>query len=110
MESMPSFPSFDYETDKANAGSRWEKWLKRLENFFVAMNIDNDDRKKALLLHYAGEQVYDIHEAECDPDANQTYATCKTVLNDYFKPKKNVQIEIYNFRSCIQKPGQTLDD
>ena len=40
----------------------------------------------------------------------KSYATCKTVLNDYFKPKKNIQMEIYNFRSCIQKPGQILDD
>ena len=65
---LPSFPPFDYETDKANAGPRWEKWLARLENLFTAMNVadDQDARRSALLLHYAGERVYDIYDAERD--------------------------------------------
>ena len=93
MESLPPFVCFDYETDKANAGPRWEKWLNRLENLFVGVNITNDGRKRALLLHYAGECVHDIYDAEKSlyaADTASTYEGMKVILNKYFMPKINV--------------------
>ena len=36
------------------------------------------------------------------------FEATRTVLNDYFVPKKNVQI--YNFRSCKQNDQQSLDE
>lgn len=68
---IPAFPPFDAETDKNNAGPRWDRWIGRLENLFVALKLVNpivaegdnpdhakikeiDDRKRALLLHYVG--------------------------------------------------------
>ncbi|CAB4034315.1 Hypothetical predicted protein [Paramuricea clavata] len=78
-------------------------------NLLVGMNINNDARKRALLLHYAGERVYEIYEAEKGESGN-TYANTKEVLTKYFEPKTNIQIEIYNFRSCKQKEGQSLDE
>ena len=64
IASLPPYPTFDYETDKTNAGPRWEKWVNRLDNLFVGLNITNDARKRALLLHYAGERVHEIFDAE----------------------------------------------
>ena len=72
-----------------------------------------DSRKRALLLHYAGERVYDIFEAETlssNSGDTSEYATTKSVLIKYFEPHKNVQMEIYKFRQCVQKEGQYLDD
>ena len=141
---LPVFPPFDPELDKADVAARWKKWLSRLENLFVAMNIQDDKRKRALLLHYAGEQVHDIFDAERSaymtststrstststtstststtdtsssstadaphsPDCS-TFDGAKKILDTYFAPKRNVQMEIYVFRSCKQKPDQTLE-
>jgi hypothetical protein len=55
--SLPAFPSFDIETDKANAGPLWGKWVERLEDLFICLGIEDADRKRELLLHYAGERV-----------------------------------------------------
>ncbi|XP_045162004.2 uncharacterized protein LOC123526819 [Mercenaria mercenaria] len=107
--SLPLFPSFDYDADKSNAGPRWEKWVGRLENLLVGMAITNDGRKRALLLHYAGERVYDIYDAE-KGTSEETFEATKTVLTNYFAPKKNVQMEIYEFRSYEQTNSQTLDE
>ena len=109
MNNLPAFPSFDLETDKSNAGTRWEKWIGRLENLFVGMKISNADQRRALLLHYAGEKVYDIYDVE-KKDSAATYDATKKVLSDYFAPRKNVQIEIYNFRSYKQLEAQTIDE
>ena len=106
---LPSFPSFDVDIDKTNAGTRWEKYLSRLENLLVGMNITNDGRKRALLLHYVGERVFDVYDAE-KGDTETSYEATKKVLTDYFLPKKNTKIEIYKFRACKQIETQTLDE
>lgn len=109
MEKLTYFPPFDYDADKTNAGPKWEKWVGRLENLFTGLKIEDDKQQRALLLHYAGERVYDIYEAE-KGTTEPKYADTKKVLTDYFKPKKNVQMEIYTFRSCKQSDTETLDE
>ena len=106
---IPDFPVFDIDVDKQNAGPRWKRWLGRLENLFVGMDIKEDERKRALLLHYSGESVYRIYEA-IKGQSGETYTDTKKVLSDYFEPRKNVHAEVYNFRSCKQKSGQSLDE
>ena len=60
------------------------------------MDITDDNRKRTLLLHYAGEEVADVFETLVE--TGNTYATAKQKLTDYFAPKKNTEYEIYKFR------------
>ena len=46
-----------------SCATRWDRWLKRFNNFVVAKDITDDKRKQAMLLHYGGEEVFEIHEA-----------------------------------------------
>ena len=58
METVADIAIFSLEpTD--SAGQRWESWVRRFENYIVAKNIQNDKRIKAMLLHYAGEAVFE---------------------------------------------------
>jgi hypothetical protein len=78
------------------------------------MNITNANRKKALLLHYAGEEVHDMfstltlapHVGEGDLDL---YKQASDALNDYFIPKRNKEYDIYKFRQSKQEPGESID-
>ncbi|XP_064470096.1 uncharacterized protein K02A2.6-like [Ornithodoros turicata] len=54
---------FDPHGEPSSIAQRWEKWLNRLENFIVASNVKDKKQQKAMLLHFAGEQVFDIYEA-----------------------------------------------
>ena len=58
----PTFPAFEVIWDPSNLASRWEKWINRLTNYLTAMNITDTKRQKAMLLHFAGEQVHDIFD------------------------------------------------
>ena len=51
-----------------------------------------DDRKRALLLHCVSERTYDIYEAQKGV-TETTYTSTKKMLTDYFRPRKNTQIE-----------------
>ena len=53
--SLPNFPSFPVHEN--NAETRWRKWISRLENLFICLDIKDKKRQRALLLHYAGEDV-----------------------------------------------------
>ena len=59
--SLPSFPPFDINQDPNSLGIQWKKWVQRLENLFVALDIGDGVRKKALLLHYGGIDLSDIY-------------------------------------------------
>ena len=55
------------------------------------------------------KKFYDIYDVE-KRETEATFEATRAVLNDYFAPKKNVQMEIYNFRSCKQNDQQSLDE
>ena len=100
MAHLPEFPKFDITSEPNSLGPAWEKWIKRLENLLIALQIEETTRKRALLLHYAGEDVNDIYETLVD--TTKTYDSTKTALTQHFQPKKNLTFEIYNFRKLKQ--------
>ena len=91
------------------------------------MNITDNSRKKAILLHFAGADVMDIYEnlspqaaalaagdaAEGEENAQDQppdpYAACKQVLEKHFNPQSNVTFHIYQFRQMKQNT-ECLDD
>ena len=110
---IPSFESFSIE-DSASCGVRWRKYLARFELLATAMNIDGEPvRKRALLLHYAGEQVYDIYETFTDAQKGGNdqngYDTLKESLTTYFEPKKHIEFEVFKFRETKQEPDESTD-
>jgi hypothetical protein len=87
MDRLPEFAAFDY-ADKADAGPKWDKWICRLELLFTGMNIEDNGRKQALLLHYAGERVFDIYEAEKGETGPITRPQNKYSLSTFRQEKK----------------------
>ena len=73
----------------------------------VGFDITDDARKKALLLHYGGEELQDIYET-LTPDGND-YAAAKKAITEYFAPKKNVVYETIIFRRTKQNASENID-
>lgn len=105
---LPVFPKFPVHAEGA-IGTRWRKWVQRLENLFVGMKITDNKRKRALLLHYAGEEVYDIFDTFADTGNDENYDQAKDALKNYFEPKVNKEYERYVFRQTKQSKGETVD-
>ena len=73
------------------------------------MGITRDDRKRAMMLHYTGEDVYNIFDTLTDTGDVNAYETAKTKLEEHFNPQKNVEYEIYKFRQEKQSADETMD-
>ena len=110
-EHIPQFPAFDTLEETNSLGTRWKKWIARFENLMVAMNVTDKDRKRALLLHLAGEQVYDIFQILPDTTPGEdedTFEKAKAALDAHFTPQKNLEYETYKFRKAEQGKDETL--
>lgn len=105
---LPPFPSFNVDEEQ-NASIRWKKWLQRFENFLIALNIKDETRKRAMLLHYAGERVQDIFDTLEDTGEAKDYEKATKALSEYFSPQTNTEYETYKFRQAKQLTGETLD-
>ena len=111
MTTLPPFPSFDLSTDHGALGTRWKKYVSRFRNLLVALNITNKKRQRAILLHYAGEEVNNIvdtlpdAEAEGDEDPLESLIIA---LTNHFTPKSNVAYEEYKFRQAKQESGEDI--
>jgi len=105
---LPSFPSFDVHAD-GNVGPRWTKWLSRFQRLLVALDIDEDARMRAMLLHYAGPSVDEIFDTLDDTGSDDDYDKAKLRLTEYFTPKVNTAFELYNFRNARQLESENID-
>lgn len=111
MTSLPNFPSFSVYSDENTVGLRFVKWITKFENLLTACEITDNTRKKALLLHYIGDEGYDIFESFNDAQKGNAseYETAKKSLQDYFSPKKNIAYETFKFRQTVQVEGESID-
>ncbi|XP_064463571.1 uncharacterized protein LOC135374561 [Ornithodoros turicata] len=103
---LPTFPPFNPHSDVSSLSPRWLKWIARFENFLLAANITDPARKRAMLLHYAGEEVYDVFQTL--PNTGTDFDTAVTRLKEHFAPKKNAVFERHIFRQARQDAGETL--
>ena len=78
-----------------------------MENLFVAANIKDKKRQRALLLYYAGEEVCEIFETI--PESGDDFDKVKGKLDEYFDPEKNIESEIDTFRQAKQNSGESMN-
>ena len=74
-----------------------------------AFNITDANRKKALLLHYAGEDVFSVYTTLDNYDTLNFENLC-IQLDAYFNPRKCIEFEVHKFRKTTQKEEESLDD
>ena len=117
---LPNFYPFPVHSDEQSSGVRWRKYIDKFENLLCALDVHDDARKKALLLHYIGDEAYDIFDSFSDEqkgvgsvnaegEANE-YETLKHSFTTCFTPKQNSTYEIYKFRQAKQTQGETIDE
>ena len=57
------------------------------------MDIKDNARKRAMLLHYAGQQVHDIFVTLPDKGEAKDFDKTITALDTYFSPKTNIDFD-----------------
>ena len=108
---LPAFDNFDSHLSSSDVATKWLKWISRFRNLMTAMDINNDVRCKALLLHYMGDETLNIYESVILPEALEGETETDRVIramSDYFSPRSNREYEIFKFRKLKQETGEDI--
>ena len=105
---MLSLIPFDPISEPTSLSQRWKAWKRRFEIYLIAVNVQNNAQKRALLLYQVGQAAQEIFDTLADTGDDDDYKTAMEKLDDYF-PKKNVDYEIFQFRQAKQNIGETTD-
>ena len=82
--------------------------MKTVEIYLAAKGITNAIRQRAILLHCAGNDIQDI-AANNLTDTGLDFETLVNKFKRYFSSRNNVVFERYEFRRCVQEPGEGID-
>ncbi len=112
----PTLPKFDCLGSASNIGPRWTRWLKSFKLFgdgkgLILTNDATDavkQRRRALLLHFAGPDVQDIFFTLPETGENTDYNAAIEALNAYFVPKVNTAYARHQFRLLTPNPAETM--
>ena len=103
-------------TPADTASTRWDRWVRRFDNFVLAKGLNDDTCIKAMKLHHAGETVFELSASVGVLDTDIIYlylylAVAREKLTAYFTPKRNTEYDIFVSQQTQQLPGggQTLD-
>ena len=105
---------FDLDNSN-NLGPRWDKWIKRLDQYFSAYGIDDDAKKLNTLFLFGGERLSEVHDTlpelttEEANTANTEYKKSCAKLKKHFNPQRNTMVETFNFRSSKQCINETVE-
>ena len=103
---LPIFEKFSID-ETTTIASRWAKYKLRFGNLCKAIGVTDDGQKLAMLLHYIGEEVFDIYTNIFVPGTDETFANAVDVLDNHFKPKAHISYEICKFRNLKQQTDET---
>ena len=80
--------------------------VTKFENILVVMNITEDKRNVAMLLHFRGDYVRDFIDNAVSKV--EGYDATVEYLNEHLNPKTNDTFEIYKFQRTIQDNDGTV--
>ena len=67
---------------------RWKAWKRRFEIYLIAVNVQNNAQKRALLLYQVGQVTQEIFDTLAETGDDNDYKTAMEKLDEYLSRKK----------------------
>jgi hypothetical protein len=77
---LPSYSAFVIVED-ASLATRWKDWLEGFEAMITAMQITDEEHKRAMLLHYGGTDIRKLIEKLDNAGNEKEYKKARDALN-----------------------------
>ena len=89
----------------------WDVYECSLINYFAANKIDENDRKRAILLNAVGLQILQNLRDLCSPDKpeSKTFDALIEILRNHFGPKITMSAQRMKFSKRVQAEGESVD-
>ena len=79
----------------------WTQYVERLDHFFVANDITDEGKKRAVLLSVVGSSTYALLRNLVQPakPGEKTYAELVSTLKDHYNPTPSETVQRSRFNS-----------
>ena len=95
-------------------GSDWENYIEQLDFFFLANSIQDQGRKKAILMANVPAATYQVVKDLLAPtapsDETVTYAKVVEVMKHHVKPERSALVCRYEFDNRVRRPTESVTD
>ena len=90
----------------------WSSYIERLGHYFVANDVKDDTKKRAILLSSYGVGTYTIIRNLLAPDLPSTKSFDEIVeaAGKHFNPKPSSIVQRFRFNSRVRKEGESVAD
>ncbi|KAJ8001021.1 hypothetical protein DPEC_G00186480 [Dallia pectoralis] len=90
----------------------WEECVEVLGNVFVANEIEDGEKKRAILLSYVGSRTYSLMRNVLSPDkpGERSYGELTDLLQSHFNPKPSEIVQRFKFNSRKRAAKETVTE
>ena len=88
----------------------FDEYMERMEFYFTANKITNDNEKKATFLSCVGKESYHLIRGLCLPGkvSDKTLPEITKLLKKHLHPEPNIIVERYRFNCRNRKEGESV--
>ena len=93
-----------------SAQEDWRSYAERLEQYFAANDVKDEEKMRAILLSVCGPSTYRLMRNLCAPakPTEKSYAQLVKLVADHFNPRPSVIVQRFQFNSRYRKPGESI--
>ena len=90
----------------------WVTYTERLEQYFIANDVDAAEKKRAILLSVCGATTYQLIRNLVAPGkpTSKTFDELVKLVKDHHQPAPSVTVQRYEFNKRIRNDGESFAD
>ncbi len=88
----------------------WVEYVERLEQYFIANDIADANKKRAILLSVVGASTYHLLRSLVVPakPSEKTFAEIVELVKKHHNPPPSVTVQRHKFNSLVRQPGESV--
>ena len=88
----------------------WSQYAERLEHFFAANGITDNDKKRSVFLTVIGAKAYKQLRSLIAPvkPGESDFATMSKAMKNHYAPAPSESVQRFRFNSRFRRPGESV--
>ena len=98
------------KVEEFSSENDWTEYTERLEQYFLANDVVDGAKKRAILLSSVGSKTYGLLRSLVAPKkpADKSFDDLVKTMKDHQNPKPSEIVQRFKFHTCVRKSNQTV--
>ncbi|CAB4036155.1 Hypothetical predicted protein [Paramuricea clavata] len=96
--------------EEYDSQEEWSQYIERLEFYFEANGVDDEDKQRAILLSVCGSKTNKFIRNLITPNkpSEKTFAELVELVQQHQHPKPSAIVQRFKFNTRFRKPGESI--